>query len=165
MVIRAFRARILARTSAFGKGFGMFLEPFFGFPDWTRQIRVENRRSHKLRRTSSVAETLNGGLGMTRKVDLQDLPLQLVQVHVINRVLGVLWRAERNKREPSVVSTWEVARLVFFFGRRDGLESGRTLLLRRVCRRGWQLDIDYVPCGDRVSVLWWNAWKMPSTKS
>lgn len=101
----------------------MFLEPFFGFPDWTRQIRVEDRRSHKLGRTSSVAKTLNRGLGVTRKVDLQNPPLQLIQVHVVNRIPGILRRAERDKRESTMFSTCKVARSMFPT-ERDGWNTG-----------------------------------------
>ena len=67
---------------------------------------MEHRRSHKLGRTCSVTETLNGGLGVTRQIDFQDLPLQLVQVHVVDRILGILRRAERDEGEPTVFGTW-----------------------------------------------------------
>ena len=46
---------------------------------------------------------------MARKVDFQNLALQLVQVHVVNRILGILRRGEGNKREPTVFRTWNVA--------------------------------------------------------
>lgn len=44
---------------------------------------------------------------MTRQIDFQDLPLQLVQVHVVDRILGILWRAERDEGEPTVFATWQ----------------------------------------------------------
>lgn len=46
---------------------------------------------------------------MTCEIDLQNPPLQLVQVHVVNRILGILRRGERNKREPAMLGTWKVA--------------------------------------------------------
>ena len=46
---------------------------------------------------------------MARQVNFQDLPLQLVQVHVVDRVLGVLWRGERDESESTVFCTWGVA--------------------------------------------------------
>jgi len=46
---------------------------------------------------------------MARQVDFQNLPLQLIQVHVVDRILSILGRAERNEREPTVFSTWETA--------------------------------------------------------
>ena len=51
---------------------------------------------------------------MARQVDFQNLPPQLIQVHIIDCVLGVLWRAERNEREPAVFRTWKAAGLVKF---------------------------------------------------
>ena len=76
-------------------------------PRLGRMVSMEHRRSHKLGRTCSVTKTLNGGLGMTRQIDFQDLSLQLVQVHVIDRVLGILWRAERNEGESTMFGTWQ----------------------------------------------------------
>jgi len=46
---------------------------------------------------------------MARQVDFQNPPLQLVQVHVVDRILSILWRAKRNERESTVFSTWEAA--------------------------------------------------------
>ena len=98
-----------ARTSALCKRLHVFLEPFFGFPDCNKQIRVEHRGSHKHGRTGSVTEALYGGLGMARQVDFQDLPPQLVQVHVVDRILGILRRGERDESEPTVFCAWGVA--------------------------------------------------------
>ena len=70
---------------------------------------MEHRRSYKLGRTSSVTKTLNGGLGIARQADFQNLPLHLVQVHVVDRVLGILWRAEGNERESTVFGAWKTA--------------------------------------------------------
>lgn len=59
-------------------------------------------------RTGSVAKTLDGGLCMARQVDFQDPSLQLVQVHVVDRILGILRRGERDESESTVFCTWRV---------------------------------------------------------
>lgn len=70
---------------------------------------MENRRSYELGRTSFVTETLNRGFSMTCEIDFQNLPLQLVQVHVVDRVLGILWRAEGNEPEPTMPFAWRMS--------------------------------------------------------
>ena len=57
---------------------------------------------------------------MARQVDFQNPPLQLIQVHVVDRILGILWRAECNERESTVFGTWEAAGSVEFWGEGDG---------------------------------------------